>query len=65
MDRIVRRSDLEELTGFGWRHIHDMEARGDFPKRFHPDPNSKIVGWSYREIQDWLEARKASRLEAA
>jgi predicted DNA-binding transcriptional regulator AlpA len=64
-DRIVRRSDLKELTGFEWRHVHNMEMRGDFPRRFKPDPNSKTVGWSLREIQDWIERRKAARAENA
>ena len=60
-DRVVRREELKDLTGFQWRHIHDMEAEGRFPKRFHPDPTSKVVGWSFREIQEWIEERKASR----
>lgn len=60
-DRIVRRGDLKEITGFEWRHIHDMEKRGDFPRRFRPDPHSKIVGWSLLEIQEWIRQRKAAR----
>ena len=63
-NRILRRADIEKLTGFKWRHLHDMEARGCFPKRFHPDPNSKIVGWLYSEVMAWIAERAASR-EAA
>jgi prophage regulatory protein len=60
-DRNLRKKDLEPITGFTFRHLHDMEARGDFPRRYRPDPKSKIVVWSEREVQQWIEDRKASR----
>ena len=40
-------------------HIRRMEAEDRFPKRIHLGPNR--VGWSLKEIQDWIEARKAER----
>lgn len=63
-DRILRKPDVEAITGFCERHIRDMEAAGNFPKRFKPDPDSRVVGWLASEVQAWIEERAAMR-EAA
>jgi prophage regulatory protein len=63
-ERILRKPDIEAMTGFCERHIRDMEAAGNFPRRFRPDPGSKAVGWLQSEILEWIAERAGAR-EAA
>lgn len=60
-ERILRKADVEKVSGFKARHILTMEQRGDFPRRFQPDPASKVVGWLESEVISWAKARAASR----
>jgi prophage regulatory protein len=63
-ERILRKPDVEAMTGFCERHLRDMEAEGNFPKRFNPDPNSKAVGWLQSEILEWIASRASVRQAA-
>jgi predicted DNA-binding transcriptional regulator AlpA len=36
-----------------------MIKAGQFPKSFKISPGA--VGWDFHEIQEWIEARRASR----
>lgn len=65
MDRILRKPDIEAVTGFTERGLRDMEREGRFPKRFKLNPDGRAVGWLESEVQDWLRQRAASREIAA
>jgi len=55
MPRIIRKSQLRELTGFSPRHIDRLEKAGKFPSRLQLGPKS--VGWYEHEVFEWLENR--------
>lgn len=43
-------------------HLHNLEKKGEFPKRIHLSPNRVV--WDEQEVLDWIDAKKATR-EAA
>ena len=58
LPRFIGKKELLCMIPLADRTINDMEARGDFPKRIAL--NSRNVAWDLKEIQDWMEERKAS-----
>ena len=58
---ILRKPDIEKATGYGERTVRNMEAEGNFPKRFKLNPNGRAVGWWADEVEDWAKERAASR----
>ncbi|UII62336.1 AlpA family phage regulatory protein [Xanthomonas translucens pv. translucens] len=44
------------------RTIFNMEQRGEFPRRIAL--TSRNVAWDLAEVEDWIEARKASGTQA-
>ena len=63
-DTILRKNDIHRITGFSDVTIRGLERDGNFPRRFRLNPDGKQVGWLATEVQNWIEARAASR-EAA
>lgn len=65
--RILRPNETAAKVGICDRHLRDMEATGEFPKRFPLNPNGKgrAVGHLESEVDDWIKERAASRTEAA
>jgi len=63
-DKVLRSHDIENITGYTSRRIRDLEAAGNFPKRFLINPEGRSVGWLESEVQRWIESRAATR-EAA
>ena len=61
-DRIVSSKELRTLVPYHPVHIARLEKAQKFPKRIQVGANR--VGWSFREVQVWIAARKAER-EAA
>jgi prophage regulatory protein len=55
--RLLRRRQVETLTGLKRSTIYEGMARGHFPKPIHLGPRS--VGWLANEIEDWIAARIA------
>jgi len=55
-DRIIRKPELEELTGLSSETIRRMEAAGDWPKRVQLGP--KAVGWWLSECMAALQQRR-------
>ncbi len=62
-DRIVSAKERRQLIPYSDMHVWRMEQDGRFPKRIRLGENR--VGWSLRELQEWIEARKAERDTAA
>jgi prophage regulatory protein len=61
VDRIIRDKELRTMVPYSSMHIWRLERAGRFPARIRLGPNR--VGWSLREVSDWLDERKAERLE--
>ncbi|HFW3182511.1 TPA: helix-turn-helix transcriptional regulator [Salmonella enterica subsp. enterica serovar Java] len=53
IERMVRDSECEWLTGLHRRTLCDMGKRGEFPKRLHLGPKS--IGWRLSEVQAWIK----------
>ena len=63
LDRIVRFSEAENLTGFCDVHLRRLELRGEFLKRFKLCNNSGpygAVGWRLSSIMEWMDRRAGS-----
>ena len=58
-DRIVSAKERRQFVPYSDMHIWRLEKAGRFPKRIRLGANR--VGWSFRELQVWIEARKAER----
>ena len=59
LERFLRRSEVEHVTGLGRSTIYEKIAVGEFPK---PVPlSSGAVGWLESEIAAWQAARIALR----
>jgi prophage regulatory protein len=59
IDRIICAEERRELVPYSDMHVSRLEQAGLFPVRIRLGPNR--VGWSLKEIQDWIDARKAER----
>lgn len=58
-DRIVSATERRTLIPYSDMHIWRLEHAGQFPKRIRLGANR--VGWSLRELQEWIAAKKAER----
>ena len=57
--RLLRRRDVEALTGLRCSTLYDLMAAGRFPKPVSIGP--RAVAWVDTEIAEWQEARIAER----
>ena len=58
--KILKRPDVQAMTGLGRSSIYAMMDTGNFPKQIKLAERS--VGWLENEVQDWLNERiSASR----
>ena len=62
-DRIISARELREMVSYSNMQVWRMERDGRFPKRIKLGPGR--VGWSLREVQEWIADRKAERDEGA
>jgi len=60
-DRILRKPELQTVTGLSDSTIARMEKAGEFPERIPLGGNS--VGWLESEVLAWLEMRMAQRAD--
>lgn len=63
MQTILRRSDVQRVTGLPKSTIYDRISKGTFPKPIKLSERS--VGWLENEIAAWQEQRIASRFVEA
>lgn len=57
-DKILRRPQVEELTGLPRSTIYQRMATGQFPRPIKlGGENSRSVGWPESQVLDWLEQR--------
>jgi prophage regulatory protein len=55
MQKILRRREVESLTGLARSSIYELVAAGKFPKPIKLTGRS--VGWVESEVTDWLSGR--------
>ena len=54
--KILRRPDVENVTGLSRSTIYAMMAEGSFPKPVQLA--KRAVGWREADLADWLESRQ-------
>ena len=60
-DRLLRRRQVEEITGLGRSSIYRLMPDGEFPRPVKV--GSAAVRWRASDITDWLESRPVARGE--
>ncbi len=56
-DYLIRRPDVEALTGFSRAWIYAAMQRGEFPRPIKI--GKRAVAWPKSAVDEWIEARKA------
>jgi prophage regulatory protein len=59
MKKIMRRPEVESVTGLSRSSIYELVAAGTFPKPINL--GGRAVGWLEGEIVAWVEKRVAER----
>ena len=59
---LINRKKLLAMIPLSERTIFNMEQRGEFPRRIAL--TSRNVAWDLAEIEEWIEARKSSGMQA-
>ena len=60
-DRLIRRPEVESLTGLSRSTIYAWIKTGDFPA---PVPlGARLVAWRERDVTDWIETRTSGDLD--
>lgn len=54
-DRILRRKDVEELTGLSRSTIYRHVGAGTFPAPIQL--TKRLIGWRESAIADWIDSR--------
>jgi prophage regulatory protein len=57
-DTILRRPEVQKMTGLSRATIYESMARGDFPVAIRL--GKRAVGWPQSEITHWLATRPRS-----
>ena len=60
-DRLLRRRQVEEITGMSRSTIYKMMQNGDFPRPVKIGPAA--VRWRSSDITAWVESRPVARGE--
>ncbi|MDG4647920.1 AlpA family phage regulatory protein [Roseibacterium sp. SDUM158017] len=55
-DRLLRRREVEAMTGLSRSSLYAAMAEGRFPRPVRI--GLKAVAWRSREIAEWIEARQ-------
>ena len=57
-DRLLRRQEVEELTGLSRASIYRWMGSGEFPRSVRV--GSKAVRWKESDITAWIQSRPAA-----
>ena len=60
-DRLLRRREVEAITGLARSSIYRYIQAGGFPRPVRVGPSA--VRWRASDIMDWLESRPVARSE--
>ena len=55
-DSLLRRPDVEQMTGLSRAWIYAAMQRGDFPRPVRT--GRRMVAWPRSVIDDWIQQRK-------
>lgn len=55
--RLIRRKEVEQLTGLGRSCIYARMSRNEFPKAI--PIGGRLVAWDESQIQKWIDERIA------
>ncbi|MBI1416846.1 MAG: AlpA family phage regulatory protein [Limimaricola sp.] len=58
LNPLIRRPEVERLTGLGRSQIYAMMSRGEFPRPVRISARS--VGWRESDVAAWLESREVA-----
>lgn len=58
IDRHLRRSAVEALTGLSRSAIYDLMTKGQFPRQVKL--TARAVAWRESDIAEWLAQRKTA-----
>lgn len=58
-ERILRRREVEEVTGISCSQIYKLMETNAFPRPVRLSANA--VGWRYSTIREWIESRPVVR----
>ena len=61
-DRLIGQAELLDLVSFSQTTLARLEKQGQFPARMRF--GDRRVGWSFREVQKWIEEHKLNRTVA-
>ena len=61
LEEIFRPQKTEQITGYTNRQLRNLEAKGEFPKRFLLSPGGRAKGHLKSEVLAWMRERAASR----
>ena len=53
--KILRRKDVETMTGLSRSTIYKLMSQGTFPKAIRIGP--RAVGWRLSDIEVWIDSR--------
>ena len=54
-DRLMRRQEVEKITGLGRSSIYRLMQKGDFPRPVRVGPAA--VRWRESEVKAWVNSR--------
>lgn len=57
--RLIRRSDVQRMTGLGASSIYQLQREGDFPQSVQV--SERRVAWVESEVAEWVSNRIAAR----
>lgn len=55
MLRIIRRPEIQAMTGLGRTRIDELERAGNFPARIRI--STRACGWRSDEVERWIDSR--------
>ncbi|MBV7563686.1 AlpA family transcriptional regulator [Pseudomonas sp. sia0905] len=59
---LINRKRLSEIIPLSTRTIYNLELRGEFPRRIAL--TCRNVAWDLSEVEEWIETRKRSGMQA-
>ena len=65
MKKLLRRPDVESMTGLSCSAIYALVAKSEFPAPVNIVPNGRSVAWLADEVEGWIEERIAESRNVA
>ncbi len=56
-DRVIRWPELSQIVCLSRSHVHNLIARGLFPRQIKLTPSGRASGWLSSDIEKYLEER--------